>query len=142
MRTCVRISEAGTVRAKFARALAGNAYRTALMLAYELQQLTLDDAAQLTILAGAKDPQRFPAMARRLFARIIEEVKPPLSAVAIVGQPLADVEAGDLASEKLLGAACSGDCGGASGRVLAYQFQVAVCSTRFKWGSREPMRSP
>ena len=66
------------------------------MLAFELERLSLDEVVQLTILAGAQDPQCFPAMARRLFARIIEEVKPPLSAVAIVGQLLADVEAGDL----------------------------------------------
>jgi hypothetical protein len=97
------MGEAGHVRTKFDRVLRGGNYRAAYLLALELDRIELDDALALTVLAAEQAPDEYPKLARRLVARIAAEIRPPLPALAIVTNLLADAGGdGHLPASKLL----------------------------------------
>jgi hypothetical protein len=96
------MGEAGHVTSKFSRALERGNYRSALMLAYEVPRVSLQDAAALTLLAAEHEPEAFEPMARRWMRRLLEEASPPVKDLAIAAVLLDDVRACRLPPSKAL----------------------------------------
>lgn len=76
------MGEHGTLGGRFRKALRVGAFPAAMRLAAELPRVGLEDAAELTALAVVKDASRYPALARRLLVRLIEERQLAISELA------------------------------------------------------------
>jgi hypothetical protein len=86
---------------KFRRSLDREDFKLAMEAARDVPNVALIDALKLTILAARNERSAYAAFARRLLARIVAEVSPPLCDAATVAHLLCDVEEGKLVSEKL-----------------------------------------
>ncbi len=67
------MSNAGTDYGRFRTALNTGSYGLARNIALDLPRVDLADAIRLTVLAAAKDPDHFDALALRCLVRFIEE---------------------------------------------------------------------
>jgi hypothetical protein len=88
------MGNAGSQSGELNTALSTGSYVLATRIAKELPRVDLSDAVRLTILAAAKDPERFDALAQRCLVRLIEERQVTLNDVLWVAQRFQDLREG------------------------------------------------